>query len=116
MVFTDDVADDTGAFLETGAGIELQQAHCVEEPPMYRLQPVAHIRQRAVHDRRQRIGEITLLQRLAQIDRLECRPAESTRFPYVLAIAKCLSRQCGDGLYAQKTAENRVFNRLRPGI
>src|SRR5215210_3771951 len=37
---------------------------------MNRFQPVARIRQRAVHDCRECIGEITLLQRLAQIDAL----------------------------------------------
>ena len=42
---------------------------------MYGLQPVARIRQRAMHDGGQRIGEITLLERFAQCDLLH-----TTRF------------------------------------
>ena len=38
---------------------------------MHRLEPVARIRQRAVHDGGERIGEIALLQRLAQRDFLD---------------------------------------------
>jgi uncharacterized membrane protein YecN with MAPEG domain len=37
---------------------------------MHRLQAVAHIGQRAVHDGRQRIGQIALLERLFQVDAL----------------------------------------------
>ena len=35
---------------------------------MHRLQPVAHIRQRARHDRRQRIGQIALAERVGEVD------------------------------------------------
>ena len=35
---------------------------------MHRLQPVAGIRQRAVHDGRERVSEITLFERVAQHD------------------------------------------------
>ena len=41
---------------------------------MHRLQPVARIGQRAVHDGGERIGEIALLQRLAQRDLLDIAP------------------------------------------
>ena len=61
------VADDFGGFLERRAGIEPQQPHAVEDAAMHRLQPVARIRQRAVHDGRERVGEIALFQRLAQL-------------------------------------------------
>ena len=57
--------------LERRAGIEPQQAHGVQQAPVHRLQPVARVRQRAVHDGRQRIGEIALFQRLAQRDVLD---------------------------------------------
>ena len=68
---THDVADDAGALLEAGIRIKLQKPHREEKPPVHGLQPVAHIRQRTVHDRRQRIGQIALLERLAQVDRLD---------------------------------------------
>ncbi len=60
------VADDLGGFLERRAGIEAQQPHAVEDAPMHRLEAVARVRQRPVHDGRQRVGEIALFQRIAQ--------------------------------------------------
>ena len=62
----DHVADHAGAFLEAGGGIEPQLVHRVDQPPVHRLQPVAHIRQRARHDGGQRIGQIALGQRVRQ--------------------------------------------------
>ena len=35
---------------------------------MHRLQPVARVGQRPVHDRGQRIGEVALLQRVPEVD------------------------------------------------
>ena len=46
--------------------IEPQQPHSVEDAPMHRLQPVAGIRERTMHDGGERVGEITFFQRLAQ--------------------------------------------------
>ncbi len=66
----DDVADDAGAFLVDLAGVEPQQAHRMDDAAVNRLQPVARIRQRAVHDGGERIGEIALLERRFQIDTL----------------------------------------------
>ena len=65
------VADDLCRFLERRAGIEAEQPHAVEDAAVDRLQPVADVGQRPVHDGRQRVGEIALLERLAQIDRLD---------------------------------------------
>ena len=62
------IADDLRAFLESGAGIEPQNMHAIEDAPVHRLQPVAGVGQGPPHDGRERIGEITLLERLAQID------------------------------------------------
>ncbi|MET3838674.1 hypothetical protein ABIE49_000752 [Bradyrhizobium sp. OAE829] len=62
------VADDLGGFLERRAGVEPQQPHAVKDAPMHRLQAVAAVRQRAVHDGRKRIGEIALFQRIPQHD------------------------------------------------
>ena len=71
MKLADNVADDTGAFLEGGAGIEPQQPHRIEQPPVHRLEAVARVGQGAMHDGGERIGEIALLQRLAQADLLD---------------------------------------------
>ena len=62
------VADDLCGLLERRAGVETQQPHAVKNAPVHRLEPVARVRQRAVHDGRQGIGEIALLKRLAQRD------------------------------------------------
>ena len=62
------VADDFCTFLEGGAGVETQDAHAIKNAPVNRLQAVAGIRQCPTHDRRKRIGEIALFERLAQID------------------------------------------------
>ena len=51
--------------------VELQLAHRVEQAAVHRLQPVAHIGQRAVHDGRERVGEIALFERILQLDRLD---------------------------------------------
>ena len=60
------VADDLGGFLERCARFEPQQPHAVEDAPVHRLQAVAGVRQRAMHDGRKRVGEIALFQRIAQ--------------------------------------------------
>ena len=60
-----DVADDLGALLERRAGIELEDVHPIEDAPMHRLQPVARVGQRPVHDGGERVGEVALLERFA---------------------------------------------------
>ena len=70
------VADDLGAFAELALRLEAELLHGVEQPPMHRLQPVAHVGQRAVHDGGERISEVALFQRLAQIDGLD-RPLQN---------------------------------------
>ena len=72
------VADDLGAFAELAHRLEPELAHGVEHPAMHGLQPVAHVRECAVHDGRERVGEVTLLQRLAQVHRLD-RPGRIRR-------------------------------------
>ena len=62
------VADDLRAFLEGRAGVEPEDVHAVEDAAMHGLQPVARVGQRAAHDGRERIGEIALLERVAQVD------------------------------------------------
>ena len=64
--FADDVADHARAFLERGIGIEAQLLHGVEQPPVHRLEAIAGVRQRPIHDCRQCVSEIALFQRIAQ--------------------------------------------------
>ena len=68
-------ADDFRAFLERGARIETQDMHAVEDAPVDRLQPIAGVGQGASHDGREGIGEVALLERVEQIDRLSATPS-----------------------------------------
>src|SRR5437879_5627243 len=68
MELADDVADDAGAFLVTGSGIEAELVHRMEDAAMHRLQPIAHIGQRARHDRRHGVGQIALAESVGEID------------------------------------------------
>jgi hypothetical protein len=65
------VADHLGRLLERRRGAEAQKVHAVEDAPVHGFQAIARVRQRPVHDRRERIGEIALFQRLLQVDALE---------------------------------------------
>ncbi len=67
------VADDFGGLFERRTGVEPQQAHAIENAAMHRLQPVAGVRQRTVHDGRERVLEIALLERVAQHDLVDFR-------------------------------------------
>ena len=66
MVFADHVSHDPRALLEARVGIELQRPHGIEKTPLHRLEPVAHVGQRARGDGGERVGEIALAQRLAE--------------------------------------------------
>ena len=66
MELADHVADHAGAFLEAGGGIEAQQVHGEDQPAMHRLQPVAHVGQRARHDGGEGIDEVALRQRVGE--------------------------------------------------
>ena len=102
MVFADHVADDARRLLERLAGIEPQLPHGVQQAPVHRLEPVARIRQRPVHDGGERVGEIALFQRLAQRDRLHVRRFGRNQ-PF--AHAGSVQRQAG---------ANKRRTRLRP--
>ena len=71
VVVAHHLADDLGALLVAAVGIELQLAHGVEDAPVHGLQPVAHVGQRAVHDGRERVGEVALLERVVQVHGLD---------------------------------------------
>ena len=66
--FADDVADHARAFLERGAGIEVQLLHRIEQTPMHRLEAVARVRQRAAGDGGKRVLQIALFECIAQRD------------------------------------------------
>jgi hypothetical protein len=71
MEFTDGVADHAGRLLEAATRLQPKLAHGMEQPAMHRLEAIARVRQRPVHDGRQRIGEVALLERFAQCDLLD---------------------------------------------
>ena len=54
------VAGDLGRFAERPGRRQAQLAHRVKDAAMHGLEPIAGIGQRTVHDRRQRIGQVTL--------------------------------------------------------
>ena len=62
VIFADDVADDTGAFLVGAGRVEAEEAHRPQQAAMDRFQAVADVRQRARGDRRQGIDEVSLRQ------------------------------------------------------
>ena len=109
------LADDAGAFGETLVGIEPQQPHGVHDAPVHGLQPVAHIGQRAVHDGRQRIGEIALFERLFQVDRLDVITAAGGRrnkaFSHCAGLAERLIRgkcRMGNAGHASSPSSQRA--------
>ena len=92
------VADDLGAFLERRAGVEPQDMHAVEDAAMHRLEAVARVRQRPAHDGRERVGEIALLERVAQADvdrRRGRRRGRRSGFGHGLGLAWAQSRGKG---------------------
>jgi hypothetical protein len=60
MIFADDIAHHPRAFLVGAGRIKLEQPHRPQQPPMHRLQPIAHIGQRPSGDRREGINQIPL--------------------------------------------------------
>ena len=64
VIVTHHLTHDFGAFAVCTVGIETQFTHTVEYAPLHRLQAVPHVWQRPGGDRGQRVGQITLRQRL----------------------------------------------------
>jgi hypothetical protein len=73
VVVAHHVAADLRRFPETARRRQPQFAHRIENPPVHRLQPVARIGQRPVHDRRQRISasDVSAADRPARSQRIE---------------------------------------------
>ncbi len=62
------LADHLGGLLVAACGQEPHLAHRVDDAAVHRLQPVANVRQRAVHDGGERVGEVALFKRRPEID------------------------------------------------
>ena len=97
-------------------GIEPQQPHRMHDAPMDRLQPVAHVGQRAVHDGRQRIGEIALLQRLLQVDRLDVVAAAGGRRNEALSHACRVSRPADSRQVPRRNPKRTPVTRPSPSL
>src|SRR5262249_38932578 len=65
------VADDFRAFAELALWAEPQLLHGVKQPAVHRLEPLPHVGPRAGHDGGERVSEVALLKRLAQIHQLD---------------------------------------------
>ena len=79
MVFAHHFADDTSALARRPPRSQPHLLHRVQNPPMHRLQPVAHVRQRAADNHRQRIVEIRPLHLLFNVDGLHVERARPRR-------------------------------------
>ena len=58
MIFADNIANNTCAFLISARRVKLEQTHRPEQTSVNRLQPIAQIGQRPCRDRRHRINQI----------------------------------------------------------
>ena len=68
MVFPEDVADHARAFHVRPVPHVVRLEHREEHPAVHRLQPVAHVRQRAPHDHAHRVIEVGAAHLLFQAD------------------------------------------------
>ena len=60
VVVAHDIARNFCRFAKSAVGIQLQFAHRIENAAVNRFQTISRIRQSAMHDRRERIGQIAL--------------------------------------------------------
>ena len=60
------ITDGSRRLLVLGVGIQAQLAHCIDDAPLYRLQAVANMWQRAIHDHVHGIVEIRLFGEVGQ--------------------------------------------------
>src|SRR5207248_7288352 len=82
MKLADDVTDDARALLESRLRIEAQLAHRMKQAAVNRLQSIARIWKRALRDRGERVGKVTLAERLVERRRpdvIEGRVHENAR-------------------------------------
>ncbi len=61
MELTEHVTDGPGGLLVLGVGVQPELAHGVDDPPLHRLEAVADMRQRTIHDHVHGIVEVSLL-------------------------------------------------------
>ena len=77
VVVTHDVTDDAGALHVAAVGPEAAVEHRVEDLAVYRLEAVAHVRQRAADDDAHRVVEVRALHLDLEADRLDPAAAAS---------------------------------------
>jgi hypothetical protein len=76
VVRAHDVADDTGALQPGAVRLQPRLVHGVEDAPVHRLEPVAHVRQRARDDHAHRVVEEARAHLLLELARLDPAGAE----------------------------------------
>ena len=90
MILAHHLTDDRRTFAETGFRIELHLVHGIQDASVHRLQPVARIGQRPVHDRGQGIGQIAFAQRPSQ------RLGDLARWSRYFGVFGRIGHRCGD--------------------
>ncbi len=70
VVVAHDLADDPRALEEPAVGTEAAVEHGVQDPRVHRLEPVAHVGQRAADDDRHRVVDVAALHLVLDVDRL----------------------------------------------
>ena len=78
MVLTHHVADHAGALVVSAIRAVAAVVHRVHHAAVHGLHAVAHVRQRALHDHRQGIGQIRFTHLLLQVGRLDAFPGHQT--------------------------------------
>src|SRR5690606_27938414 len=68
VVFPHHVADDTGRLAVLAIGPQAQLGHAVQDTALHRFEPVAHVRQGAVHDDAHRVVDVGSLHLLVHAD------------------------------------------------
>ena len=81
VVLAQHFADDLGALARGAVVMQPQLVHSVKDAPVHRLQPVAHIGQRAADDHAHRVVEIRPPHLVFDVDRNQvfCRPVTTKR-------------------------------------
>ncbi len=71
VVLAHDIADDATALVEAAVRAVATVPHRVDDPPVHRLEPIAHVRQRPRDDDRHRVLDVAALHLDVQVDRLD---------------------------------------------
>lgn len=95
MELAEHVADGARRLLVLGVGVQAQFAHGVDDAPLHRLQPVADVRQGAVHDHVHGVVQIGLFGELGQRPAFDPFQAQIEGFAHACLTEKCFGAAPG---------------------